>query len=91
MLVKYNSEISIILKFFLKCLLNNYKDDTDKTQSKITKVKCIKPEIKELILRCKLGKILETFIELIIKDEIKFEIETLSGFYDNLYLEELYK
>lgn len=86
LIVKYNSEISIILKFFLKCLLNNYKcDDSQIRQT------CIKPEIKELILRCKLAKTVETFISLIIKDEIKFEIDIISGFYDKPYLEELYK
>jgi len=85
LIVKYNSEISIILKFFLKCLLNNYKFDG--SQIKLT---CIKPEIKDLILRCRLANTIETFIGLIIKDEIKFELDIISGFYDKPYLEELY-
>jgi hypothetical protein len=86
LIAKYYTEISIILKFFLKCLLNNYK--CDDSHLKFT---CIKPEIKELILRCKLAKTIETFIGLIIKDEIKFEIDIISEFYDKPYLEELYK
>lgn len=85
LITKFNSEISLILKFFLKCLLNNYKFDG--SQIKLT---CIKPEIKDLILRCRLAKTIETFIGLIIKDEIKFELDIISGFYDKPYLEELY-
>lgn len=86
LIIKYNTEISIILKFFLKCLLNNYKSDVNHLR-----ITHIKPEIKDLILKCKLAKTVETFIGLIIKDEIKFEIDIISEFYDKPYLEELYK
>jgi len=85
LIVKYNSEISVILKFFIKCLLNNYKMDSTNT-----KPNCIKTELKELILKCKLAKTIETFIVLTIKDEIRFEIDVISGYYDKPYLENLY-
>lgn len=86
LLVKYKSELSLILKIFLKCLFINFKYDTLNT-----KIKFIKSEIKDIILRCKLGEIVETFIELIIKEEIKFEVDILSRSYDKPYLEEIYK
>ena len=84
LLVKFNSELSLIIKIYLKCLLINFKFNNQKITS-------IKPEIKELIFNCKINKIVETFLMLIIKDEIKFEIDTLSNFYDKPYLEEIYK
>ncbi len=55
-----------------------------------TKPNCIKTELKELILKCKLAKTIETFIVLTIKDEIRFEIDVISGYYDKPYLENLY-
>jgi hypothetical protein len=86
LLIKYNNQISHIVKIYLKCLLKNFVMDAKLTSPNLC---FIKGEIKELIIKNKLSKIFDTYIEKVIKDEIKSHVELFTEFYDKSYLDEI--